>query len=92
MTTLPFDELQEHRVEDETTLDKILEVDNKVARELWDAIQKHATKNWSKTNVSPPFSYMNVEILTREELNFNQEDIQSRNSQESKGLGPSYLG
>ena len=75
------------------TLDGISEVDEQLAREMWEAVQKHIEENLSDDNISPPFSIMDLEQSLGENVDENpmQEGIPSFH-QASKGLEPSYLG
>ena len=74
-------------------LEGIPEVDEQQARELWEAVHKNATDNWSDTNVSPPFSEMNLEQpeWNEEEPNASKDEFLSVGSQ-PKSSEPSDLG
>lgn len=42
-------------------LKKVLDLNEQIVREMWEAGNKHATKNCSDTNVSSPFSKMDLD-------------------------------
>ncbi len=58
---LPQEQLCRQSITRSMTLEGILEVDKCQAKELWEAVHRHAVENWSDGNVSPPFSEMNLE-------------------------------
>ena len=77
-----------------STLDGIPEMDEQLAREMWEEVQKHVEEQLSNDNISPPFTIMDLEQLSKENVNGNplQEKVPSFHSLVSRETKSSYLG